>query len=733
MQIQTSGSAFRKVNSLFLYLRRVSLARGATTVELALVVPIVITLLFAAIEFSRYSTQRALLESATQQAAAFAAIVPDLEREGGLLLFDDDQYLPTPNSASSDDLGLCNSVATASVADCRAQQKALKGVIDELYSKLEASGIALTSPTQAHGSAVTEYRLKLPERLSGDTTSLLEERMLNQPIELSLTGSFDSLIPGVTKIPLRATVLFYREPTRGATMPVPAPCLPGSCPCPNRLGDSNWVAAADGSCVCAAGPEVLDPNNDCECLKPAQEYNPATKQCACPTCTLPANSLPNGETCQCQCPTGMELNQAGTACLCSNGSQPPCCGPGLQQNCEQTEGATFNHQTCQCQCPENTHRLCEVTGRCILETVIQACEANRNALAQWGVNEDEDDCGCMCGNGWKNSADGLRCECPAPNQECTRTLANGTQRVTCVLPFQGGVDLQSNNCVNACPPGYNWCLDYSGGNVNPQFCTNVVCEDGATPGGSGGCNECTCPDSNKTYDYNNNRCVCETGFVTCSNGNCLKCTGGNTPVAQTCQCVCNLSCAAGAQPNVNCDACVCPNPNEDYYQGQCLPKCGPGQEHTGKDGACACIAGFTQCASGNSCIQCAAPRVPNTNSCQCDCPSDPCPAGRVRNPTTCGCDCSVSCPPGKVPNSDCVCVCPALCPAPKQQNPDTCECSCRECDDRNQEVVDYTTCACDCQDGTVRSPIPDYCWRPSCTPATCEFTPPQGYSDPGED
>ncbi|NDC38774.1 MAG: hypothetical protein EBZ48_12100, partial [Proteobacteria bacterium] len=275
--------------------------RGATSVELALVLPIVLLLLFGAIEFSRYAAARSILESAVQNAASLASIIPGLDDEGGLLLLSNNEYAPGST------LQLCQSGPDAS--PCQNQEQALQAVIDKALDVAKSAGLTYQGDTgNLADTRITAYQVALPERGPEDPP-LLVDRLLQKPIVVKVQGDFMSLIPGLPKIVISAEAPTYRDVRKAFTMPIDPMCG-NNCPCPGR--DYKWLLTASG-CVCRSDLGLQMQDGDCKCLN--LNHIPSPSGCVCPSpCT--GGKLQNPNTCACSCPAGLQDNNG--VCQCSN-------------------------------------------------------------------------------------------------------------------------------------------------------------------------------------------------------------------------------------------------------------------------------------------------------------------------------------------------------------------------------------------------------------------------------
>jgi hypothetical protein len=673
---------------------------GATTVELALVVPIVITLLFAAIEFSRYSTQRALLESAAQQAASLAAIIPNLERDSTAeqsenFLFTEQQYLPAQNTGDQQ----CDQSPTSPDNPRICREEALKRVVDRLNNTLKAGGIALSNTGTASGSVLTSYAIELPP--PGATIRPLEERLASTPIKISLSGSFDSLIPGIASIPLNAEVSFYREPKKGSTLPVPPACTT-TCPCPSDPDNPGRFAGPNPNdpCVCAAG--LIEPS--CACPNPVQVYNPQTAACACLPCSGrgPKNSQPRTDDCVCVCPQGMILNESQNECTCPGGGNPPCC-PAGEVLCASGEcvseaictnsGGVIDPATCKCSCDASegeefcaTHPANSTTpGRCFKTVNKENCEAKTDRT--WQPN-----CTCKCNMFGTTLLNDCQCIETETNSEgftypvsflCTPTAGPQAGQQGCYFKIGEGCNV-SPTCQWEIPAGLDWCID--GGQ---QYSTygGLICKDPT--------------------------CDTSLGFAPTFNQN-----------------------------NCRCD---CQDSNMENINDVCVPKCADGNTRNYTTGECECSPGALPCKGDPRCLKCPANQVPDQGNCQCLCTDEPCPSGQSRLPfPNCQCGCpELSCSSPKVPSPDCsICQCPASkvecegacydpCPSGGERNK-SCICACQPCQDINQSPDILDGCQCKCNYGYEPGANPLYCWEEGCDAQTCTLNDGGYYNGPEE-
>ena len=137
-------------------------------------------------------------------------------------------------------------------------------------------------------------------------------------------------------------------------------------------------------------------------------------------------------------------------------------------------------------------------------------------------------------------------------------------------------------------------------------------------------------------------------------------------------------------------------------------------------------------------VQCVAPRVPSTETCQCVCPAhEPCADPKVFDDRTCQCVCPSHrpCQDGKRYDDDlCRCICSEReeCPRGKRWNEDTCSCVCiTPC--RPPKVQNPRTCRCACPDhepcpgGGVRPADAEYVYdEKTCTCVCAQSCPASG-------
>lgn len=631
--------------------------RGATTVELALVVPIIILLLLGVIEFSRYSTARGIAESAAQQAASLASYVPNLDNEGGITILNEAKY--NPDGSSTDQ---CSGAAGDD--PCVLQQAALQKVIDKLTQIAASAGLTL----QSEGTRITSYAITLPS----DPTRPLVDTLSQKPIEIMLKGEFVPLVPGLEKIPFTVKALTFREIRKGSTMPVDPPSCGTSCRCPNR--GPEWrldPVNPGGPCICVAGMHQ-DSNGTCVCDIPEQRFIQSTRSCGCTNvCTanqyLSSNctctACPNGTTLsqgQCLCPSGgvADPNNPTYPCGC-NADEYMCTNSGNLRNgqcvsrtCSNPDTMVFDESSCKCVCKSVTlstgkPRYVQCAGEDSCRDVA-SCNGNSNQ------NFNTVSCSCNCGNAAKPQ------QCGQGNTRCMAPCRDGATtdlpNCACNCPTPKVYNYSSGSCV--CPSGNGWKTCTPGGLGADDGVT-----DGGTSGGLGfnwGTDDAMAAWSDALAANSELGAGPSTGVGGSPGGPqvCVQCDGGS--LNQACGCVCpqGKTLCGGA-----CIQCVGGTVNPSTCQ-------------------CTCSGGSLLCDNRTTCLSCSSPKTPDILGCSCICPE--CTIqGAVQDPNTCAC----SCPTGEYQcGSKCV----------PNSRPTNCN--------ANFGTWDETNCTCQC--GANSTPVP---------------------------
>jgi hypothetical protein len=277
------------------------------------------------------------------------------------------------------------------------------------------------------------------------------------------------------------------------------------------------------------------------------------------------------------------------------------------------------------------------------------------------------------------------------NGECLQNhpLNAAPDGTTCGDSIQSQCTTQSFTCSSGACVSTTTPLDTSVACDLPGARTGA-CDPAPRCNGNGSCtqgNPIVCPTSTeRCKEY-----VCDKSSPTgCSLRDIVPCpcpTGCESPKTRqdptTCQCSCPNTCSAPrVQNSVSC-ACECPTPG--------AAACLPGQ--TFNPATCSCQCNTT----------CPSPQVLNRSTCSCECPAPgaaACSPGQTFNPATCSCQCDTTCPSPQVLNSStCTCGCPAPgaagCRAPFTFDSNTCSCSCNiSCP--AGKVRNDSTCTCEC-------------------------------------
>lgn len=692
-----------------IYTGRKTRWRGATSVELALVVPIIIVLIFGAIDFARYSTARGILESSVQQAASLSSVISNLDNEGGIWKLTQSG----PGSEIIERVGGEDNCPSTNGELCEEQLRALQSINEKILDIAKIGGLDF----QSTGTRITEFGITLPELNSG---TKLVDRLEKEPIIVHVKGKFAALLPMLGEIDFDVKAVTFREIRKGATMPLALDCngnLPGedtaatNCPCPTAPGDQTLVWSSDtNSCICRPDAGLIEVAAlQCSCANSNMVFDAAQRRCVCPDCPTD-NYLQNEATCGCSCP--IDAGVVNGDCRCPDGAEPingVCSCPTGQIRCRNTgecvpdcsevPNTFYDRSTCQCTCDTGVaNRMQCEDGRCV----------NTDNCPSAG-EFDPESCACNCPEGLVSaiSSDGtVACVMPCPegstiDGDLRRCICDADTSRTCPFdsemtdPASCNCDCRDGGCnfggecryPDSCPPPMQF------GGVNPDgSCaaspgvSHCVCPPGTNMCFSGDgltCRTCT----NGTLDFNSCSCDCPKGYQLCGMGSqnqqCVPCENGI--LNENCQCVCPvgsvlcnsgvcLPCTGGTPDLASC-TCGCP-PGQTYCNGGCFNVSCP-EEATVNLGSCGCICpqGRSFCNNGCNTIPCNGGVVDNNCICQCGSGKSLCNGscvsciGGTVNPATCQCECPngtslcngecrvIPCGGGTV--NGCSCQCPA--------------------------------------------------------------------------
>ena len=589
-------------------------SKGATMVEMAVVLPLIVFLALGIAEFTFWLTADNLATTAAQRAASFLAAAPDIDNACDQCQF--------PENALACNLEIvgCRDRRTAQIAKGRTIAERL--LFNTPFFSLSAadrsnersfvdiaaadnvniaesaninyrSGIDVLFPTPAAGESLKTTFQKVPIQVTvcGDRLSFLEAtisplfgrqampRICGQARAWKEPSFINSNAPlldcegkPITN-PAAASktgcgCLNDNDPTKQATTPGGNKC---SCTC-NRVREDTGSASGNVppgvSCVCPAGT-TEDANGCCLAACADGTVSDGHGQCTPCTCDGGIAHSSNGQ-CTCDlCPTGTA--PSGGSCVCN----------AAQLNCGAGQVAGGAAGACSCQtCPPNNIPNSSQTA-CVCDVAALHCTGN--------TTPNEGACKCdPCPDGFTPNASRTACICD----------------VAAVIGSCGGsqyVDTNSCSCTG-CPAGQ----------VHTTSGTSCKCPTGSA----------TSCGPNSIYSSTTCGCQpCPTGQVATS--------------ATSCGCPASALAACGANQTTNssCGCVSCPNPNQVHNSS----------------GACVCPVAALQNSCGGA---------EYFDAAQCKCKT--CPTGQTQSPgspTSCSCPTSTPCLPGQTRNSSCQCAC----------------------------------------------------------------------------
>lgn len=290
--------------------RPISNELGVSMLEFAIVLPVFLILIFACIDFARYSAAKSVLTTGAHRAVSLATVVPDLDL--------DIKDLPI-GSTRIDDAKDKVIVAAKKIPEAT------------LFSFGRYTG-------QITLNAVP--KLDLPIRKNNES---MISAMQRDPIRVSMEGSYDPFLPLLPILDIKSEASGFREPRTITSMPIPIDCFG------NRLGSKFFKSTCD-----CYDPYSLNPTSGvCECIVD-DDYCPGDQI-----------ALTNGQ-CGCSCPGNLIIDGAGCGCTGDNMNPTPI-GPS-KSKCECVAGFSCtapklkDELSCECRCPVSSPDLCKGSG-----------------------------------------------------------------------------------------------------------------------------------------------------------------------------------------------------------------------------------------------------------------------------------------------------------------------------------------------------------------------------------
>ncbi|MCB0332526.1 MAG: pilus assembly protein [Bdellovibrionales bacterium] len=536
---------------------------GATFVEAAVVLPLLIILLFFVIDVGRYAyTYVFLLRAAHVGADVFSKSVVEIDTDeehcSGQPRPDDCQlYDRFFERAATQAIDAARTVAGVSASQAQTHLRPFTHYTDaeQQYSLPSGStqfDVAILRPGERALGSNGEY-FDHPTRPFGTTSednlgwpspsqswlSVLE----THPVAVHLEASFRPIIPFLPELTVSATQMAYR---RAGQFVEGAPPVPTAVCGDDEIGSGEECDGdlADGVCIGIHG--LTGRCVDCQCVWCGDgELNGIDE------CEPPGSTCSNGgqctETCKCiSCGNGR--HDGGEDCDTSdpNGGNEVCqddhddqnavcsdcvclyCGDGIKNNSEICDGESgigeLGCESCNADC------TCAQCGDGTINGS-ETCDADNGTQGQCADGQVCINCQCeYCGDGIKNL-----------EEECDRQDGLGSECRRC-----------TPECLcNICGDGYV----LGGEKCDAQNGTQGQCQDGET------CNECLCEYCGDGIRNNGEICdgqdgVGEVGCESC-NDDCTCETCGDGEIGDNEQCEDDDDCIADHGAGAVCSGCGC--------------------------------------------------------------------------------------------------------------------------------------------------------------------------------
>ena len=415
--------------------------RGVTIVEATIALPVFLMLVFGVIDTARYLMASNMLNSAANQAAVLASVIPGFDESDDLQRKDAYNEIRTRGMDILTETLFTDADSSHGLTQLdEIDQSQISLVPEDL--RQQKNPISIIMPQN-----VTEDALTLnPNALK---TSLKEnpfEIRIHATVRTTLIG----LIPGLPdQLNIEGRAVAFRETSERPTSPSSLDCngnpvIPGSnpiCPCPaSGMGNLSYVDPSSGACVCTAHSSVDDfgtcgcqppfqetPENSCECPNACPQgqvftegtcdcesdgcqegfyFNETAGECLCQTSTCPdddyvANITNNG--CVCTLCEGLQVpNDTGTACIC------PYTSADSRSQCDNNQ--YFNALACECTDCSSTMEINSEGNGCVCKEEFK----KENVTCNEGSYYDEERCKCVdCYRNRVWSEEDQRCKCIA--------------------------------------------------------------------------------------------------------------------------------------------------------------------------------------------------------------------------------------------------------------------------------------------------------------------------------
>ncbi len=543
--------------------------QGATLLEFAIVIPLLLFTVLALFDFVRYLTIQGILNSAANRAVSLASVIEDLDTDCRRLppaqrvncgtrrldaiekVLKVAQDLPLETMLGTD----VSSDRAYLISEADPNRAAIEFIISEdknLTAKLQYG-------TDAPSARIINFDADEPN------VQALSDILQNEPVEVRIRARVDTFFPFLGELNVEGHAAGFREPRFLTSFPARLDCrgrpvgpggeTPVDCPCSTDPDNPTLLDDGSGSCICDPGIfDTVEEDGVIRCICKAGD----------------TFDIDEGGNCFCPYTTAEELGCAA--------------------------GQIFDADACRCDdCPgQNTST----------DGIACSCPVSSAAEAGCGPEQifDAEECDCVgCPFEQVANADGRACECPFANASeagCTGTEVFDSENCKCnPCPYEQVADSTGEVCE--CPPDFlsnNECGPGDRVDVDQCRCRDCPGEQTGTPDGTScectltvaDCNpdqrldigKCRCRDcpGESEASGDGTSCVCELDPNTCfDNGEefrasaceCRPCPGAQVLLGSSCGCP-DIVCAGG---NINSSACACECPGDEVLIGGSA--CGP--------------------------------------------------------------------------------------------------------------------------------------------------------------
>ncbi len=352
---------------------------GATIWEFALVLPLLILFTLGLMDFSRYLTARAILNSSANRAVSLAAVVEDLDT--------DCRFLPDGDQSA------CGSRRESAITSVltTARQMPLRTMIGDkaANSSMYFVGGDDTVPAVELMLGASDIRAYYKKGDTADPKYSFDAELPNgpsltaelreRPIEVTLRAEVRPYLWFLGPLQVSGFASGFRERRSAPSFPKRIDCVNDAvaageegttvCPCKDYPDDGSKVESEEGVCSCREGliyVEQPDGSFTCEC--PGDNFLMPDNSGRCTNCQFATaeeascgeNQIFDQNNCACiDCPNQEMANEEGTSCSCPANfiTENECTGEKqivdlLNCKCFNCPGATVandQHTTCVCQ------------------------------------------------------------------------------------------------------------------------------------------------------------------------------------------------------------------------------------------------------------------------------------------------------------------------------------------------------------------------------------------------